>query len=320
MKIGNLILNGKAILAPMAGVNDLAFREMCHNYGSALNFTEMINANAVERLNKATIKMARTLQEEKPVGIQLFGTRIDAIKKSIKILEKDYLDIINPDLFDFNFGCPVLKVMKQGAGAALLKRPGKIGEIISAMRSATDLPVTGKIRLGMNPNKANYLEISKIIEKAGADAIIVHARYQSQGYSGKADWLKIKEIKENVNIPVIGNGDVVDEESAKRMLDETCCDFVMIGRGSMGNPFVFKRINNYLANGKKIEQKSKLELFKEYVVLAKKHSVNFVHVKVQAMYFSKAISGSARMRENIMKAKDIDCLYEIFKNHLNGVY
>jgi len=318
MKIGNLTLNGKVFLAPMAGVNDLAFRLLCRKYGSALNFTEMINVNAVQRKNKATLRMAETSEEEKPVSIQLFGSRVDAVKESIKILENDYPEEIRPDAFDFNFGCPVQRVMKQGAGCALLKRPAKVGEIISAMRAATDLPVSGKIRLGITPSSANHLKTAKIIEESGADMLIVHARYQNQGYSGNAYWEKIKEIKEKVNIPVVGNGDVWDGKAAKDMIEKTGCDYVMVGRGCMGNPFIFKQINHYFDKGEELPQKDKLELFLEYVELVKKFPVKFSVVKEHAMCFTKGIKNSTRLRDGIRISKDINDICEIFKNGVSG--
>jgi tRNA-dihydrouridine synthase B len=313
MSISNLKLKGKVFLAPMAGVNDLAFRSLCHKYGSAMNFTEMVNVNAIERKNKATMRLAYTLDEEKPVAIQLFGSRISAIKKSIKILEDE--SKINPDMFDFNFGCPVQRIMSQGAGSALLKRPSKVGEIINAMRSSTDLPISGKIRLGISPKVADYVNIAKIIEKNGADMLIVHGRYQNQGYSGNAHWDKIKEIKECVNIPIVGNGDVVDENSAKSIFQKTNCDYIMVGRGCMGNPFIFQRINNFLNTGKNITQKDKFKLFLEYIVLAKKYNVKSSLVKMQAMYFTKGVQGSAKLRNKISCFSEIDDIYEIFKSY-----
>jgi len=280
------IFNGKVFLAPMEVVNDLAFRLMCHNYGSAMQFTEMISINAVARNNKAIIRLARTLDEEKPVGVQLFGTKTELIKKSIKMLEHDYLSEIKPDLFDFNFGCSSDNIVRQGAGAALLKRPKKIGEIISAMRASTDLPISAKIRLGITPNLADYVKTAKIIEENGADMITVHARYQKQGFGGTADWNAIKEIKEKVNIPVVGNGDVFDEISAKKLLDETKCDYIMVGRAALGNPFIFSRINHYLKTGKMLKQKSKTELFSEYLMLAKKYGVKDSVINQQTRNFS----------------------------------
>jgi tRNA-dihydrouridine synthase B len=288
MKFPNL--KGKLFLAPMEVVNDLAFRLMCHKYGSAMQFTEMISINAVTRGNKAVIRLAKTLDKEKPIGIQLFGTKTELIKKSIKILENDYPDEIKPDMFDFNFGCSSKNIIRQGAGAALLKRPKKIGEIISAMRSSTNLPISAKIRLGINAKLANYVKTAKIIENAGADMITVHARYQNQRFSGSADWNAIKEIKQAVNIPVVGNGDIIDELSAKKMFEETGCDYIMIGRAAMGNPFIFSRINNYLNNETLLKQKSKYDLFDEYLALARKYQIKPKIIKKQERNFLKKIN------------------------------
>jgi len=279
--------NSKVFLAPMETINDLAFRFMCHKYGSAMQFTEMIGINAVARKNMAVIRLAMTLPEEKPVAVQLFGTKIDALKESINILENDYPDEIRPDIFDFNFGCSSENIIGQGAGAALLKRPEKIAEIISAMRASTDLPISAKIRLGVNPKFADYVKTARIIETAGADMITVHARYQSQGFFGKADWNAIKEIKQAVNIPVVGNGDVKDEFSAKKMLDETGCDYIMVARAALGNPFIFSRINHYLRKGTLLKQKRKDDLFSEYLYLARKYGIKQELIEQQKKNFSK---------------------------------
>lgn len=279
--------SSKLMLAPMKVVNDVAFRLMCHNYGSAMQFTEMINVGAVIRKNKAVLNLAKTLDEEKPVGIQLLGSKIDLIKKAINILENDYPEKINPNMFDFNFGCSSNIITKQGAGAALLKRPKKIGEIIKAMRSSTDLPISAKIRLGTNKASANYIKIAKIIEKNGADMIIVHARYQNQNYTTPADWKAIREIKEKVNIPIVGNGDAIDDVSAKKMINKTNCDYVMIGRAALGNPFIFYKINHFLTTGERIKQKNRKKLFKEYLFLAEKFGIKQSVVKQQEINFRK---------------------------------
>ncbi|MDD4354044.1 MAG: tRNA-dihydrouridine synthase family protein [Candidatus Nanoarchaeia archaeon] len=279
--------NSKLFLAPMEVVNDPAFRFMCHKYGSAMQFTEMIGINAVVRGNKAVINLARTLNEEKPVAVQLFGTKTELIKKSIQILEHDYPEMIKPDMFDFNFGCSSENIVNQGAGAALLKRPSKIGEIISTMRASTDLPISAKIRLGVNSKLPNYVKIAKIIEENGADMITVHGRYQKQGFGGKVDLNAIKEVKQAVNIPVVGNGDVIDEFSAKKMLNETGCDYIMIGRAALGNPFIFERINYYLKKGFLLKQKKKADLLNEYIYLAKKYEIKPQIIKQQERNFNK---------------------------------
>lgn len=314
--LNNLNFKSKIFLAPMAGVNDIAFRLMCSKYGAGMTYSEMINVNAVQRRNKATIRMAYNPVEESPYCIQLFGTRLDAIKESIEYLEKKD-ENINVSMFDFNFGCPVRKVMNVGAGSALLKRPAKIGEIISTMRNSTDLPITGKIRLGITKKGADYLKTAKIIEKNGADAIAVHARYQDQGYSGKANWEAIKEIAENIEIPVIANGDIIDEKSCAEIFDKTNCQYAMIGRASLGNPFIFTRLDNYLKKKESIIQKDKVKLFLEYLELALKYNVKTSFIKQHAIYFTKGLQGSAVLRQEMSKLKNVEEIRNLLLSGFN---
>ncbi len=240
--------------------------------------------------------MTRTVKEEKPIAIQLFGTKLDNIKKAVNMV-KDKCDII-----DFNFGCPADKVIKQGAGAALMERPKKVFEIINCLVNSCDLPITAKIRLGYR--KKNYLAIAKEIEKAGASAVTLHARTVKQAYSGKADWDAIKELKENLSIPVIGNGDVWSYENYVKMKEYTNCDSVMIARGAMGYPVIFKEIKEQ----KKIDltKEDRINLFKEYLELFKKYPEPFPQVKMQALYFLKGFEESAQLRNKIAKAKDMN--------------
>ena len=223
-------LKSKLILAPMHNVTNIAFRIMCKKYGASLVCTELLSANAVAREDNLNLKLAITNKSENPVSAQLFGQNTENIVKAAKILEKQF------DIIDINFGCPSKNILEQGAGAALLKRKNKIKEIVEETSKAIKKPLTVKIR------NEDAVEIAKICEKAGASAIIIHARTIKQGYSGKADWNIIRQIKENVKIPVIGNGDVIDGESAEQMLKQTSCDYIMIGRGAIGNPFIFKQI------------------------------------------------------------------------------
>ena len=301
--------SSKIFLAPMQVVSDRAFRLMCHNYGSGMQFTEMINVNAVCRNNKAIINLAKTIDEEKPVAVQLYGNNVEMVKNAVKKIINEHSDIINPDMFDFNFGCSSKLILNQGSGASLLKRPKRMGDIISAIKSVTDLPVNAKIRLGINPKLANYIKTAKILEKEGIDMLTVHARYQNQDFKEKANWNAIKEIKENVSIPVIGNGDVNNEESAKKMLEETKCDYVMIGHAAMGNPFIFKRINHFLKTGKKLKQISQLSLFKKYLILAKKYDIRFKVIKRQAYNFTNYMN-SKKLESKIKSAEEIDKLEE----------
>lgn len=307
MKIGNVEIKSKALLAPMAGINDVAFRILCKRFGAGLVYTEMINANAIVRNNKSTFKKFILSSDEKPMAVQLFGAKEDMLIKAAKIIQDSGADII-----DFNLGCPDRKVLRQGAGAALLKRPKKVGELINALVKSVKIPVTVKIRLSKN-----YLEIAKIAQDNGASAIALHARTIKQGYSGKADWSCIKKLKENLSIPVIGSGDVFNGEDAKRMLEETGCDFVMVGRGAIGNPQVFREINDYLDNKEatKMSDKEKLNLFFNYLELADKYNlIKLPYIRRQALNFTKGVSNSVSLRGKISKAKSIEEIKKIINN------
>lgn len=304
MKIGNVNLDNNLILAPMAGITDIAFRLLCKKYGVGLVFTEMINANAISRGNKASLKLAKTCEEERPVAFQIFGTRIDAIKKTVEILDKD------ADMFDFNLGCPVNKVIKQGAGAALLKRPSKIKEIIEAMVASTNKPITAKMRIGFTKDKKFTVKVARILEEAGASAITVHARTVGQEYGGKADWSFIKAVKEAVSIPVIGNGDVTNGQLAKKMIELTNCDGIMIGRAARGDPHIFTRIQKFLEKGEIIEMPTKQEkvsMLLDYLELAEKFDVAQPHVMMQrAQEFTRNLRGASILRSRLNSIRSVN--------------
>jgi len=306
-------LKSKVLLAPMANITNLAFRMMCKKYGAGLVSTELLSANAIAKKNKAVINLAKTNEEEKPVTIQLFSQNTENLVKAAKLIESKF------DIIDLNFGCPSKKIMDQGSGGALLKRENKIAEIIKEVTSNVNIPVTVKIRNGLDKRNINGLKIAKICEENGANAIIIHGRTVDQGYSGKADWEIIKEIKKNVKIPVIGNGDVVDGESAKKMFDETGCDYVMVGRAAIGNPFIFKQINEYLKTGKKINQskKERIKDFLEYLELTKKFGIfSILDARRQAQYFTKGFDGSSKFRKKIQEIKTEDELKMLLENFI----
>lgn len=239
--IGNSSISKTAALAPMAGVADRAYRILCKEYGAAALVSEMVSAKGLCYGDKKTAELCTILPEERPMGLQLFGSEPDFMAKAVTIVQP-----FEPDWIDINMGCPVPKVVGTGAGSALMKNIDLAARVTEAAVKASSIPVTVKFRTGWDSDNINALEFAKAIEKAGASAIAVHGRTKMQMYSGKADWNIIKQVKQAVSIPVIGNGDVTDFNSCKKMYDETDCDLVMIGRGSYGNPFVFREIDSMM--------------------------------------------------------------------------
>jgi len=262
----------------------------------------LLSANAISRKNNAVLKLALFDKSEKPIAVQIFSQNTENMVSAAKILEEKGFGII-----DINFGCPSKKIMAQGSGGALLKRKNKISEIVNEVSRAVKIPVSVKIRSGHDKNNINALEIAKLCEKNGASAIIIHPRTVEQGYSGKADWNLIKEIKKSVKIPVIGNGDIFSCEDAELMLKETGCDYIMIGRGAIGNPFIFKQINHYLETWEIIEQtkEEKINDFFEYIELTKKFNIfSIADAKLRAQEFTKGLPGSVKLRRELNKVKD----------------
>ena len=302
--------SSKVFLAPMAEITNIAFRIMCKNYGAGLVSTELLSANAISRKNNAVMTLGLTDKQEKPNVIQLFAQKSENMAKAAKIMEKDF------DMIDLNFGCPSTKIMAQGSGGALMKRPGKIGEIVKAVKEVAKKPVSAKKRKGFD-KKTNAVEIAKICEENGADMIIIHGRTIGQGYSGKADWEVIKEVKKSVKIPVVGNGDVVDGESAKRMFEETNCDYIMVGRAAIGNPFIFKQINEYSKTGKIIEQtkEERIKDYFDYIELTRQFDIfSILDAKRQAQYFTKGFDGSAKLRKKLNGIRDFEIIKQLVKD------
>ncbi len=248
MHIGKVKINGRAILAPMAGVADRAFREVCVSFGAAYVVSEMVSSKGIYYSDKKSKDLMRLSDLERPVGIQLFGDDPDIMAFSAKKAME-----IKPDIIDINMGCPAPKVTSNGCGSALMRNPKLCGEIVKAVKNCIDVPVTVKIRKGWDENSVNAVEIAKICEDCGADAITIHGRTRKQMYLPYADWEIIKSVKEAVNIPVIGNGDITEASDALKMIEKTGCDLVMIGRGALGNPFIFKQINSLLNNNEILE-------------------------------------------------------------------
>lgn len=244
MKIGNITLENPLVLAPMAGVTDLPFRLLCKEQGCGLVYTEMVSAKGIYYNNKNTNILLEVKEEERPVSLQLFGSDPDIISEMAKRIEH-----LNFDILDINMGCPVPKVVNNGEGSALMQRPDLVAQIVEKTAKAIKKPVTVKIRKGFTMENVNAVEIAHIAQESGAEAVAVHGRTRSQYYSGKADWDIIRQVKEKLSIPVIGNGDVTSPEDVIAMMAQTGCDGVMIGRGLQGNPWLFSRTLAYMRDG-----------------------------------------------------------------------
>ncbi len=255
LEIGGVGLENGLVLAPMAGVTDLSYRKLCKEQGSGLVVTEMVSAKAILYKNRNTQELLRIRDEERPAAVQLFGSDAGIMGEIAEVVSEG-----NCDLIDVNMGCPVPKIVNNGEGSALLKEPKKVEAILTAMVKRSKKPVTVKIRKGFNDASVNAVEIARIAEGCGAAAVAVHGRTREQFYSGKADWEIIRQVKEAVKIPVIGNGDVTGAKEAKAMLDLTGCDGVMIGRGAKGNPWIFSQILHYLETGEVLPGPSVLEI------------------------------------------------------------
>lgn len=299
MKFCNVKVESPFFLAPMAAFTNLPFRLLCKKAGAGMVFTEMVTAAGISRKPEISEKLQelKTCREEKPVAVQLFASKPEEFAKAASIVEKDF------EILNVNAGCPATKETTIGAGAALLRKPELIGKIVEAMKEIAEKPVTVKIRLGWQ--KDDSVKICKIIEKAGADAIIVHARLAGQGYSGKADWSAVKFLVKNSGIPIVYNGDI-NSENAFELLEKTGCGFGMIGRAAISNPFVFKEIDA-LKNGKdwKAGRKERINAFFEYEGLCKKFGIlDFADLKLKAMQFCKGMEGARKAREKITQAKN----------------
>ena len=315
-KIGNVEIKNKVVLAPMAGISNSAFRTIAKEMGAGLLYAEMVSDKAITYGSKKTQDMLYMTEFERPISQQIFGSD----KESFIIAAKYIYENMNPDIIDINMGCPVPKVaLKNQAGSALLKSPDKVYEIVKAVVDSVPIPVTVKIRSGWDANSINATQIAKKIEEAGASAICVHPRTRSQGYSGTADWSVIKQVKEAVNIPVIGNGDIKNCYDAKRMLEETNCDAVMIGRGCLGNPWIIKDCVEYLEKGiepKELTKEDKLDMIDkhfDYLLKTKPEKVAVLEMRSHIAWYLKGIPGAAKVKDDIFKTKDINEIKQILK-------
>ena len=287
-------LKSNAVLSPMSGVTDVAFRALAARYGAGMTYTEFVNGTGLIHGSVPAQRMILTNPVESPVAVQLFGASVDDVVSAAKTVENRF------DVIDVNCGCPAWHVIRNGSGSEMLKNPEKIAGFINKLASAVSKPVTVKIRIGIDDASINAVQVAKLVEDAGAAAIAVHGRTQKQGYSGVANWEVIKQVKEAVNIPVIGNGDVFSPEQFKQKLEQSNVDAIMIARGAIGNPFIFSQINDYLRTGA-YESINRVELFSEYLELALKYGIPYPIIQRHAMSFTKTIHKGAVLRRQLMQ-------------------
>lgn len=319
-KIGNVEIDNQIVLAPMAGICDSAYRRIVKSMGCGLIETEMVSTRAVMHLNRKTREMLHMTDYERPIAQQIFGSD----SESFKIAAEYIYENMSPEIIDINMGCPVTKVaVKSGAGSALLKNPDKIEDIIKTVVETVPIPVTAKIRSGWDEN--NALEIAKIIEDSGASAVTVHPRTRHQRYDVPADWSIIKEIKEELSIPVIGNGDIRTCYDAKAMLDFTDCDAVMIGRGILGNPWIVKQCIDYIDKGiepERISSKEKLDMFKKHsdmIIEDYEDKVLMHKLRTNAAYYMKNLHGSQEIKKKIFKTNTKEELFDLLENYVKDL-
>lgn len=317
LRIGNVTIDGILALGPMAGVTDLPFRCLCKEQGASLIYTEMVSAKGIHYNNKNTGNLLETADSERPVALQLFGENAELMSEVAKRIEELPFDIL-----DINMGCPVPKVVNNGEGSALMKDPKKAGRIIEAIAKAIKKPVTVKIRKGFGKEDANAPELARIAEECGAAAVAVHGRTREQYYSGKADWEIIRQVKETVSIPVIGNGDIFTPQDAKRMLDETGCDGLMLARGVQGDPWLFARVGHYLETGELLPKPPMSELIETILRHArlqlefKGEYLGMREMRKHVAWYTTGYPHSAKLRVRVNAVETMEQLTELLSEYV----
>lgn len=311
MKIGNIEFDGYAALAPMAGVADISLRVLCRGYGAAFTVSEMVSSKGIQMHDKKSKELLTLEDSERPSAVQIFGDEPDTMAQAaITSLQ------FNPDFIDINMGCPAPKVTKGGAGSALMKNPQLAGEIIKSVVDSVAIPVTVKIRAGWDSAQINAVELAKIAEKNGAAAVTVHGRTREQMYAPPVNYAVIRDVKKAISIPVIGNGDIVDARSAAGMYEETGCDFIMIGRGALGRPWLFSQINAYLTDGTVLPDPP----VSERMLILLRHAQDICdrngekhgicEVRKHALWYTKGLHGAARYRRELSSLKSMEELQQ----------
>lgn len=323
-KIGNVVIPNQVVVAPMAGISNPAFRVICKEFGAGLIYTEMVSDKALFYQNVKTLGMTKVEDCEHPLTMQIFGHDIESMVYAAKLLDKD----TECDIIDINMGCPVTKIIKSNAGSALMKDVDHAVELAKAVVEAVEKPVTVKMRIGWDLDSANCVELAKRLEAVGVSALAVHGRTRNQMYEGHADWSYIKQVKNAVSIPVMGNGDVRSVEDAKRMLEETGCDAVMIGRAVLGDPWLIKEVAQYLETGTVIENVS----YEEKFAMARKHAKRLCDLKGEkvgmremrghAAWYVKGLAGSHQAKDQLTKVdtyEQMDQILNAYSEYLNGL-
>ena len=310
MFIGSVEINGFCALAPMAGVADRAFRELCKSYGAAYTVGEMVSAKGVTLHDKKSRELMRISDSERPSAIQIFGGEPETMAEAARFALR-----FSPEIIDINMGCPAPKVTKNGGGSVLMKDPALAGRICRAVVDAVDIPVTVKFRLGWDADSVNCVEFAKIMEDSGAAAVTVHGRTKEQMYAPPVDLTRIAAVKKTVSIPVIGNGDIFTPEDAKRMYEETGCDLIMAGRGTLGRPWLFRQINDFLTAGSyepEPDVETKMEVMLAHanrICELRGDKIGMLEIRKHALWYTKGLKGSAKLRNEFSNVSSFEELH-----------